>query len=128
MTLSEYERPTDRVQITEEFIEAAKTPRGGWNAKQLAAVGIAWPPKHGWRRRLVGKWITQEDAERFYDLGKSGKKPAATETKPALKAAALDYVTAAYARAYEMAKHGDVEAGCIADDLEKAIAILRAAK
>ncbi|WP_395454818.1 hypothetical protein ACHMW5_13825 [Azospirillum melinis] len=117
------------VEVTDRLVEQAKTPAGSWTRAQLAIVGVTWPPKQGWRKRIEGKKITKADAERFVSLGKAGKKPssAKTVTGMALKSAALDYVTAAYARAYEMARNGDDAAGCIADDLEKAIAILRAA-
>ncbi len=39
--------------VSEADIIAAMTPKGGWKAKTLAEWGIAWPPPHGWRRKLV---------------------------------------------------------------------------
>lgn len=39
--------------VSEADIIAAMTPKGGWKAKTLAGWGIAWPPPHGWRRKLV---------------------------------------------------------------------------
>jgi len=39
--------------VTEEEIEAAKTPKGGWTKAQLAEWGVSWPPPSGWKRRLV---------------------------------------------------------------------------
>jgi hypothetical protein len=36
-------------------IEAGKTPRGGWTRKQLAQWGVAWPPRPGWKRRLIAE-------------------------------------------------------------------------
>jgi hypothetical protein len=41
------------MQITAAEIEAAKSERGGWNKETLAKWGIAWPPKRGWRKRLI---------------------------------------------------------------------------
>jgi hypothetical protein len=38
---------------TAEEIEAAKTPAGGWTRKQLAQWGVEWPPRQGWKRRLI---------------------------------------------------------------------------
>ena len=38
---------------TEQEIEAAKTPRGGWTKETLAAWGVSWPPPRGWKQRLV---------------------------------------------------------------------------
>jgi len=40
------------IKPTPEEIEAAKTERGGWTRKQLAAWGVPWPPPKGWRRKL----------------------------------------------------------------------------
>lgn len=39
--------------ITEAEMEAARTPKGGWNAAQLRAWGISWPPPAGWRKQLL---------------------------------------------------------------------------
>jgi hypothetical protein len=39
--------------IAESFISAHQTKAGGFNLKQLAEWGIAWPPKRGWRKSLV---------------------------------------------------------------------------
>jgi len=39
--------------ITNEQIEASKTPAGGWNRKQLNAWGVPWPPPKGWKGKLV---------------------------------------------------------------------------
>lgn len=33
-------------------VEAAKTKRGAWTRKQLAAWGVPWPPPKGWRDEL----------------------------------------------------------------------------
>lgn len=32
---------------------------------QFACLGVAWPPTAGWRKRLIGTFITDEQAERF---------------------------------------------------------------
>lgn len=39
--------------ITAAEIEAGRTPKGGFTAKQLRAWGISWPPKNGWRKRIL---------------------------------------------------------------------------
>jgi hypothetical protein len=41
--------------LTEEEIEAARSPRGGWTAETLAGWGVSWPPPKGWRDKLLGK-------------------------------------------------------------------------
>lgn len=39
--------------ITAEEIEAKKTRAGGWTKAQLAEWGVDWPPKKGWKDRLI---------------------------------------------------------------------------
>ena len=56
--------------VTPEWIYANRTKRGGWNAKQLAAVGIKWPPIKGWKVRLPGRKITQTSRETFESFGR----------------------------------------------------------
>lgn len=36
-------------------IEAAMTEAGGWTKAQLAEWGVAWPPPHNWKMRLIQK-------------------------------------------------------------------------
>ena len=38
--------------MTDEQIEAGKSPRGGWTRKTLARWGVPWPPPKGWRTAL----------------------------------------------------------------------------
>ena len=40
-------------KVTREWIHAFKTGSGGWRRAQLAAIGIAWPPEHGWIERCL---------------------------------------------------------------------------
>ena len=48
-------------RLTEEEIEAGKSPRGGFTRAQLARWGVGWPPPAGWRRALVaGKPIPRQ--------------------------------------------------------------------
>ena len=42
------------MKITEEELEAARSPRGGWTRETLAAYGVPWPPPKGWRKALTG--------------------------------------------------------------------------
>lgn len=55
---------------------------------QLAALGVAWPPREGWRRKLVGSEIPDDDYQRFLDLANVSKKdrrsgsPTGAKTSP----------------------------------------------
>ena len=42
----------------EEDIKRLRTGRGGWTRKQLAGLGVPWPPPKGWKNKLLGKKIT----------------------------------------------------------------------
>lgn len=39
--------------MTEEEIEAGKSPAGGFTRKQLEAWGVPWPPRKGWKEDLL---------------------------------------------------------------------------
>lgn len=51
--------------VTREWIEEFKTARGGWTQPQLEAIGVPWPPVHGWKVRIEGKVITFEARAMF---------------------------------------------------------------
>lgn len=56
------------MKLTEEMILAGQTGNGGWNRAQLAALGIDWPPHKGWKRRLIGTEISEQQYQRFLQL------------------------------------------------------------
>jgi hypothetical protein len=47
---------------------------GAINALQLAVLGMQWPPKSGWRRRLVGTEISEDTYQAFLALRKQKKE------------------------------------------------------
>jgi hypothetical protein len=51
--------------VTKAWIEEYRTPKGGWKAKQLAAIGIDWPPLTGWKTRAAGTTISQDQRLTF---------------------------------------------------------------
>ncbi len=53
------------IVLTEDIIEAARTPNGGFTKSQLAAIGIGWPPPQDWIKEKVGKMITLTQLETF---------------------------------------------------------------
>ena len=60
------------MKIDPEFIHSHKTPRGGWNAKQLAALGVRWPPKHGWIDRVCAREHDERAVAEFVRLSGRG--------------------------------------------------------
>ncbi len=54
--------------VTDELIAAGENGNGGWNEDQLKILGVAWPPKAGWKSACIGRSITDEQAKRFVEL------------------------------------------------------------
>lgn len=46
--------------VSNEEIEAGKSPKGGWKATQLAKWGVPWPPPNGWRKQLIANYENQK--------------------------------------------------------------------
>ena len=53
------------IVLTEDIIEAARTPNGGFTKSQLAAIGIGWPPPQDWIKEKVGTLITPTQLDGF---------------------------------------------------------------
>lgn len=61
MPINQYKDMT----ITNEFLIAGQSGAGGWNKRQLALLGVDWPPVKGWKHRIIGTEIPDEDAMKF---------------------------------------------------------------
>jgi|TARA_R110002049_G_scaffold275141_1_gene453140 hypothetical protein len=51
--------------ITLELIEGYKTKKGAWTRSQLQAIGVSYPPKKGWKKRCIGRQISEENLTLF---------------------------------------------------------------
>jgi hypothetical protein len=51
--------------ITVAWLLEHRSSRGGWTRDQFNAIGVAWPPAHGWKRRAIGRQISDEAKARF---------------------------------------------------------------
>lgn len=60
--------------LTKELIKAARTTNGGLTKKQLAAIGVPWPPPKGWQESKIGTMITKEQLKRFQTIEYATKK------------------------------------------------------
>lgn len=60
-------------RITKGWLrEFSRNGQAGWNAKQLALLGITWPPPKGWLGDLLGQPISDDIRQQFEQLaGKS---------------------------------------------------------
>ena len=54
--VARYQGSVTRIgHLSEEEIEAGRSPAGGFTRAQLAQWGIPWPPPKGWRKQLTGR-------------------------------------------------------------------------
>jgi hypothetical protein len=63
---------SETIVLTDTLIEAGRTPRGGFNAKQLAVFGVHGFTT-GWKRKLVGRLVQKADYSKFVGLATAGK-------------------------------------------------------
>ena len=64
------------MKLTNEIIESGKTERGAWTRAQFLILGIEWPPKGGWKGRIIGCEYSEETVKKFRDA--AGKFAART--------------------------------------------------
>src|SRR5262245_53377314 len=65
------EAPDEAFVVTEEWLRRWATDgHVGWPAKQLAAIGVSWPPRKGWLQSLIGVAIPDEMRQNFERLSK----------------------------------------------------------
>jgi len=63
------DKKIDTKIVTEQEIEAKKTKNGGWTKSTLAEWGVPWPPKPGWKARLIEaskKFIQSQNTDRRF--------------------------------------------------------------
>lgn len=60
--------------ITENLLVQGCSGHGGWNARQFKLLGINWPPKEGWKNKVIGNYIEDSLAEEFIKLKGMSKK------------------------------------------------------
>jgi hypothetical protein len=56
------------VEFTNELLEKGKSRNGGWSRKQLKLIGIKYPLKKGWKRKVIGKLFDASTIEQFLAL------------------------------------------------------------
>lgn len=59
------------MQLTRKMIDDGKSDNGAWSAKQLALLGVSWPPKRGWPERIIGTEISDDIYSRFLAIRKT---------------------------------------------------------
>lgn len=61
------------MKITSELLTAGSRSAGAYTKKQLALLGIDWPPTKGWKASVLGQEISDEAGEEFVRLGTQPK-------------------------------------------------------
>ena len=56
-----------KMRLTKEIIEQGMSSRGGWNMQQLSLLGIR-ELKKGWKNRLIGIEVSEENINKFIAL------------------------------------------------------------
>ena len=53
--------------ITKELMNKGKSSNGAWSNKQVKLLGEpdGFIDNHGWQKRVIGRYISDVDAERF---------------------------------------------------------------
>lgn len=67
--------------ITDTLLLAGSNGPGGWCAKQLAVLGVEWPPPRGWKSDLIGNQIPQGIYEKFLRLRRIDRQEKALPSK-----------------------------------------------
>ena len=53
------------MKLTHDILMQYRTPAGLWRKVQLQALGLSWPPDHGWIKRVVGMELTERQFQQF---------------------------------------------------------------
>ncbi|MNW15261.1 hypothetical protein D3C71_2137120 [compost metagenome] len=53
--------------VTNDWLLQSQTVKGGYNKRQLALLGIVWPPTRGWKHDVLDTEIPDDVAREFED-------------------------------------------------------------
>ncbi len=62
------------MRITEGQLEALKSNKGGFTKATLVSLGVKWPPKKGWKKRLLVNGYSPGEGERKRETAKKKKR------------------------------------------------------
>ena len=78
------------VVISSALLEAGRSDRGSWSKRQLELLGVAYPPKAGWKTRILDQVISDEAAAEFVALKNQHLKPSDRRPQPPAAAKAAE--------------------------------------
>lgn len=76
-TVDELLKDADRrqfVTLSREHVMAGRSKAGGWTRKQLALIGVDWPPLTGWVNRATGRRLPGSAVAAFIRMGAAGEE------------------------------------------------------
>lgn len=55
------------VEVTNAWLHqhASNPSKTAWTGAQFKILGVSWPPVHGWKRKVLGRQLTEEQADAF---------------------------------------------------------------
>ncbi len=60
--------------VTDEWlIRWATNGKSSWTAKQIKLLGLKYPAKKGWKWKVIGKEIDEQQKRRFEEIGAKGQ-------------------------------------------------------
>lgn len=59
------------MKISDEWLRANATHKGGYTKRQLGLLGVEWPPINGWKRDIVGQEIEEAVAAEFEAIARA---------------------------------------------------------
>lgn len=80
--MAELQNECKQIKITRDLLDSGRSSRGAWSKAQVVALGLAYPPKHGWPKRLVGEFLDESKVLEFLSL-KDAHLPA-SKRKPTI--------------------------------------------
>jgi len=74
------------VVLTKEYIMKHRTQAGSWTKAQIQALGLDYPPRHGWIAQLIGKELSESQAQLFEEAKhlRAGKAKQLTNIEKAI--------------------------------------------
>lgn len=78
------------MRLTNDLIVAGFSDGGGVTRQQIELLGVEYPPKSGWKKRLIGTDISQEKYDFFIKLRNSSKKMQKKFAEKQIKQQSLD--------------------------------------
>jgi len=46
----------EKLYTIEEYLNSLKSPAGGYSKATLDTLGVAWPPRKGWKQEIIDKY------------------------------------------------------------------------